>query len=131
MADGMTMDAGEIKALARDIDGAARRLTPETRKIVSKGALNIKNGMRRDMQASPSFSGVARSINYDLTDKVAVQEAEIGPSAEPGSPGNLANIAYFGGARGGGTVYLTGPLEREAESFFEHVERLAAESILG
>lgn len=132
MADGMTVDASEIQALARDIDSASGRILPEMRKVVSKGALNVKNAMQKDLAASAHFRGIARSVNYDMAGNDHFSEAEIGPSSEPGSPGNLANIAYFGGVRGGGTVRdPREPLEEEAESFFEHVERLAAESLLG
>ncbi|MEE6273518.1 hypothetical protein V2J56_09185 [Georgenia sp. MJ206] len=130
MADSVDIDVSEILALSREIAGAPGRLTPETRKVVSRGAMNVKRTMQADLRASTSFRGVARAVSYDLTDHVAVQEAEIGPSSEAGSPGNLANIAYFGGARGGGTVRdPAAALEEEAPGFFEAVEALVAEAV--
>ncbi len=100
--DGMSIDTSEIEALARDISLAGTRLRGDVKPVVSKGALNVKNAMRKDMSASKHFKGITRSIGYDMHDTGSVIEAEIGPSSEAGSPGNLANIAYFGGAHGGG-----------------------------
>lgn len=130
--DGMSIDTTEIVALARDIAGAAGRVTGEHRKVVSKGALNVKNVMRKDMAASRHFKGITRSIGYDMSGDNSFSEAQIGPSSEPGSPGNLANIAYFGGSRGGGTVRdPRGALEDEAPAFFKALEDLAVKSVLG
>lgn len=129
MADGMTVDASEIEALARDINAATGRIVPEMRKSVSKSALNVKRAMQKDFEASTHFRGIARSVTYDMRGNDSYSEAEIGPVP---TPGLLENIAYFGGARGGGTVRdPREPLQEESESFFEHIERLATEGVLG
>lgn len=98
----MRLDASELRALATDLTGAVRRVNSGVDKVVARGALNIKNQLREEMGASAHFKAAARSINYDLEIGPAVVQAEIGP--ERGSPGSLANIAYFGTSRGGGTV---------------------------
>src|SRR5690606_32242161 len=87
VAGAVDLDVSAILALSREIAGAPGRLTSETRKVVSRGALNVKRTMQADLQASQHFRGIAGSVSYDLTDLVAVQEAEIGPTSEGGSPG--------------------------------------------
>jgi hypothetical protein len=126
MADAVSIDASEVLALAKDIAGTQGRIVPEMRASVSRGALNVKKAMQADLAASRSFKGIASSVSYDLTGNNTFSQAEVGPSAESGSPGNLANIAYFGGSRGGGTVRDPAkPLEEEAPRFYEAIEALA------
>jgi hypothetical protein len=74
------------------------------------------------MSASPHFRGAAHGINYDLTD--AGLGADIGPRHGPGLAGNLANVAYFGTSRGGGTV--PDPIHA-AEAEAEVIERYLGE----
>lgn len=110
------IDASAALAAAADLGAALDGLPKKVRASVSKGALNIKNAMKADMAASEHFGQVASSITYDLNGSDYAPEAEIGP--RKGSPGSLANIAYFGGARGGGTVRdPIEPANEEAPNF--------------
>lgn len=103
-----SMDSSELRALGADMRAIPESLARHVVPVVLKGALNVKESMRRDMEASTHFKGVARSIGFDVRQTsfagTGAVEAEIGPSADSGSPGNLANVAYFGTSRGGGTV---------------------------
>ena len=76
------------------------RVSPEVvdgaHKVVTKGALNIKTAMREDVRDSFWFRRIERHIDFDQVGLTA----EIGPNKR--AAGNLANIAYFGGANGGG-----------------------------
>lgn len=111
----MTIDASELGALADDLMRIPSRLVPKIKPIVAKSALEVKKIMRADAAKSAHFKQLAPTINYDLNvfefAGDASIEAEIGPDKHvvvggsgtgPHTPGNLANIAYFGGARGGG-----------------------------
>lgn len=104
----VTTDTTELRTLATDMRAVPERLTRHVYPVVAKGALNVKTAMVADMRASTHFSGIARSIGFDIHQTSfagdGVLEAEIGPSSDAGSPGNLANVAYFGTSRGGGTV---------------------------
>lgn len=115
-----TIDASELRALAADLTQAPQEAALAARKLVSRGALNIKRQLQAEMRESDYFKGAARSISYDLHGGslfgVDVVEAEIGPTR--GVPGSLANIAYFGTSRGGGTVPdPQGALDAEAPRF--------------
>jgi len=104
MAGGFTVEGNGLRSLSSDLRAAPSALAPKINAVVFKGALNIKKAMREDMQASRHFKGITRAIDFDMIDEANAVSADIGPTTDPGSAGNLANIAYFGGARGGGTV---------------------------
>lgn len=103
---GVTVDTSDLRSLAAVLDQAPATVERGLRGAVVKGAVAIKNQLRREMQASEYFKGAARSIDFDVREGtffgVKLVEAEIGPRTGSGEPGALANIAYFGGARGGG-----------------------------
>lgn len=97
-----SIDDRELRAFAAELDEVAQRLVRGAPRVVKRGATNIVNQLRAEMGASRHFKGITRAVNYDILDGGFA--AEIGPTSEPGSAGNLANIAYFGSYRGGGTV---------------------------
>jgi hypothetical protein len=102
MAD-ISMDDSEMRALAADLRHAADTVQGKVRPVVQKGALNIKNDIRRDLAGSTWFKGAAASVTYETKETAGGVEAEIGPD-KAARGGALANIAFFGTSRGGGTV---------------------------
>ena len=109
----VSVDAGELRTLSFDLARIPDKVQRGVRPVVVKGAMQVRDKMRKDMRESPSFKGNARNISYDLKVDGGGVEAEIGPK-----PTWLAHIAYFGGANGGGgTVDILGPLGEEAEPF--------------
>jgi hypothetical protein len=100
MAQHFSIDTSELHTLALDLTKASARVQGQVVPLVFKGAMAIKAQMQAEMAASPHFKGT-RPITFDIKDTPTAVSAEIGPESGPGS---LANIAYFGGARGGGTV---------------------------
>jgi hypothetical protein len=119
------IDITELRRFAADLNSASVRASGDVRGLVNKGALNIKNQLREEMGASGWFKGAAAAIDFDLVASRDGLEAQIGPSSEGGSPGNLANVAYFGTSRGGGTVPdPRGALEAEAPRFERAVDEL-------
>ena len=98
---GVSVDASDARRFAADLTAATQRVVDQAPKVVERGALNIKTRMVGAMRSSVHFKGAARSISYDMRD--GGFEAEIGPVTGPGGvPGDLAHLAYFGGANGGG-----------------------------
>ena len=109
----VSVDAGELRTLSFDLARIPDKVQKGVRPVVVKGAMQVRDKMRKDMRESPSFKGNARNISYDLKVDGGGVEAEIGPK-----PTWLAHIAYFGGANGGGgTVDILGPLGEEVEPF--------------
>jgi hypothetical protein len=121
------LDTSEVHALAADMTKVPDVLAKDVRAVVMKGAVNIKKDQQAAARRSAHFKQFARAINFDIRSGslfgTAVIEAEIGPVK--GAPGSLANIAYFGTSRGGGTVEDPGAaLEREAPRFVSALEDL-------
>jgi len=102
------MSAPGLRMLSADLRMAPSKLAPKINGVIFKGATNIKAAMRADIEASPSFKGTSRSIDFDMIDAANSVTAEIGPKTGAGESGGLAGIAYgtgvFGGSRGGGSV---------------------------
>lgn len=96
------LNMAEVSALAADMGTSAARVAAEARPIVTKGAVNVKNQMRADAEASTYFGQIGRAVNFDIRGSGLDLVAEIG--YDKGSPGSLANIAIYGTSRGGGTV---------------------------
>lgn len=120
----INIDTSEVRALAADMRGVAPRLGRDVRAVVRKGGTNITNQLRDEMSSSTYFKGVTAAISFDEID--GGYGVEVGP--ERGSPGSLANIAYFGGAYGGGGT-VPDPqeaLDAEADGFVRALADLAA-----
>lgn len=119
----VSVDVSELRTFATDLQRVPDKVQRGVRPVVSKGALNIKRQLASEMGGSTHFGQIKRAISYDI--KVAGDgvEAEIGP--RKGSPGSLANIAYFGGAGGGGTVPdPSGALAAESSKFESALSKL-------
>lgn len=125
----MEIDASEVRQLAVDFrqvpDALARRAKP----AVVRGAVNIKEQLSAEMASSASF-GALSGMSFDLTDGGYAAEIGIktGGSGRAGL-GFGANIAYFGGANGGGGTVPDpmGALEAEAPKFAKALSDLAAD----
>ncbi|WP_187995916.1 hypothetical protein [Flaviflexus equikiangi] len=123
----ISIDNRELRLLAKDMSDVPRKLQKEIPPIVKKGALNIKEAMRKDLMAS-SYSGinyVASTVSFDELDGGFA--AVIGPSSGRGrGKGSLANVAYFGTSRGGGTVRdPKEALADEEDNFLTHLGKVA------
>lgn len=123
----------EFYEFAAVLDAAGAATENQVRNVVNQSALRIKNAMRADMGRSRSFRQVASAIDYDIRGGSLfgsnLIEAEIGP--RKGSPGSLANIAYFGTSRGGGTVRDPGEALNDEASNFERALAEVIERSLG
>lgn len=110
------LDLTELGTFSNELVDSADDALSKGRAIVARGALNVKRTMQADLAGSQHFGQVARDVSYDTRVGTDWVEAEIGPTS--GGAGSLANIAYFGTSRGGGTVRdPQEPLNEEAPGF--------------
>jgi len=123
----ISVDTSELRAAVADMTSVDSRLRPDVAAVVKKGAQNVKEDLQAQARKSRHFRGFAPGISYDMVDDF---EAEIGPAK--GKPGSLANIAYFGTSRGGGTVEEPGEaLQREVPSFEKYLGDIAEKVVFG
>ena len=118
----MGADASELRIFAADLGRSGSKVLKDAEGVVFKGAMNVRNGMRKEMASSRSFGALAPAINFDMDVRPNGIEAEIGPAKRSGTAsrglGFGANIAYFGTSRGGGgTVDFMKPFEDEVPRF--------------
>jgi len=112
----VTVDTTQLDALAATLAAAPARLRPAVKAVVSKGALNVKNGMVADATGHAFLPRFPYTISYDITATATTVQAEIGPDHDK-PQGPLAGVVYFGTSRSGPVASLTGPIEREAPAF--------------
>lgn len=122
-------DMSEVRTLAADMRQVDSRLTRHLIPVVRKGAVNVKKSMQDDLRGSSNagFRHVASTVGFDELDGGLT--AEIGPSKPAGA---LANIAFFGTSRGGGTVRDPGQaLADEEPNFLRELEKVAEGLVFG
>lgn len=115
------VDFSEVERLARDLEEVPEETRPKFRQVVSKGALNVKNGMQRDAQSAGHYKHFHRSISYDLHGDF---EAEIGPDKGQ-IQGALGSILYFGTSNNAPVLDINGPLNRESPRFEDAIADVA------
>ena len=99
----VSLDMSELRSFAADLEKAPIVAVVKARTAVQESGKRIQKQMRADMASSVSFGAMARSISAEATD--GGLGVEVGPAKKSGGSRGLgfgANIAYFGGARGGG-----------------------------
>lgn len=114
--------SGELRTYANDLGKITGDASREVDKVLKKGAQNIKEDLVKDAKASKHFKGLAPAISYDSLYGFQNPRYEIGPD-KARKEGPLGNIAYFGTSRGGGTLDLEGPLERESKNLETELDR--------
>lgn len=103
-----------LRELSADLSKISAEAAAKARPIIQKAALNIKTGMQDDARGSRHFRQIAPAISYDTEIGRDGITAEIGPAKDRYGAASLANLAYFGGANGGGgTLDIDGPLNAE------------------
>lgn len=116
------------KEFAAVLIAAASNAPGEVTKIIEVGARKIQKQLQADMRKSSYFKGAARNISYDMDTAGGNIAAEIGPETGRGRPGAISNIAYFGGANGGGGTVRDPELALTAEGAI--VSQLIADALV-
>ena len=95
--------------------------------VDSDGEWNVKNSIRDDLKGSGNKAFRRIPITYTVSETPGRITAEIGPTK--GGAGSLANIAFFGTAKGGGTHRFYEHGEEELPKLAEYVARAAVEVV--
>jgi hypothetical protein len=117
-----------LKALAADLDAAARVAPDEVRKVAQKGALNIRNDWRRAWAGHAHAPALPRAVTYDTMQVADRVMAEIGPEKEK-PQGSLGNLFEYGSVNNAPIPGGLPALERERPRFEKALEDLIARSL--
>lgn len=117
----MSIEASGFEELAADMQAAPDSLISEVGKVVSKGALNIKQQIQKDFNGSRHFGRMSPgsapvSVRYNRKVLANSAEAEIAPFLEQEGFRYLIGIAIHGGSRGGGGTVPDPLIAMQAEA---------------
>lgn len=126
MADTM-IDAAELTEFGRRIAMAQTRAATKVAKAVKKGAQNVKDSIQRDVSESSNAAIRRISVGYEMGTTGTTIYADVSP--REGGASELANIAFFGTAKGGGTHEFYGHAERELPALAEYVGDAGVDAI--
>ena len=79
---GVSFESPDLRRLAVDFDEAAGVAPEESRKVVQRGAFNIKADARQRRAGSRHFPRLASAITYDSGQTPTGSWAEVGPDIE-------------------------------------------------
>lgn len=120
--------ANGLEALAADLERAADMAPAEVRKVVGKGALNIKTDARRRVEGLAHAPAYPRAITYDTAVTPAGASAEIGPDKSK-RQGSLGNVIEYGSVNNPPHPHLAPALQAERPRFEKALEDLAVKSL--
>ena len=119
----MIVDVSEVKAFAAKLQAVPERKQRRVSMIVKKAAQNVKTSTRADLTSSGNAAFRHIPISYEMHDRGSVVEADVAP--DDGGAGNLANLAFFGTAKGGGTHDFYQHARREFPNLVRELRRAA------
>lgn len=121
---GIEFRAEDVRGLVSALEHAAGAAIGETRKVVAKGALNVKKDLQQraaNLRHAPAFP---RSITYDMRATATTVWAEIGPDKSR-PQGALGNLIYYGSVHNSPRPDLDMAVAAEQPRFEKAMEDLA------
>ena len=122
----ITIDASELTAFGRRVAAAHAMASVKVAQAVKKGAQNVKEGVISDLQTSSNYAISRIGIGYEMGSTIY---ADVSP--RDGGASDLANIAFFGTAKGGGTHWFYQFAEQELPTLAEYVGDAADDMLIG
>lgn len=123
-------DSSEVRGVAEVFADASKVAPAEARKVVSKGALNIKNDARRRASGIAHAPAYPNSITYDTQQTATGASAEIGPDKSR-RQGALGNVLEYGTVKNAPIPHHAPAAEAERPRFEKAMEDAAAKALGG
>lgn len=120
----MDVDTRQLLTYAADLDAAAAAAPGEVRKVVQRGALNIKTDWRRRWTGLAHAPRLPYAVTYDTREMPGGASAEIGPDKDK-PQGALGNIVEYGTVNNAPIPGGAPALAAEAPRFERALEDLA------
>lgn len=124
----LRFDTSEVADLADVLVNTADVAPVQARKVVAKGALNIKRDAQRRTSGLAHAPAYPRSITYDSHETPTGGWAEIGPD-KTRRQGALGNILEFGTVKNAPIPHMLPAAEAERPKFEKAMEDLAAKAL--
>jgi hypothetical protein len=124
----VTVELVGVREMEGVLEGAGKAALPEGRKVVARGALNMKKGMRRRVQGIGHAPAYPSSITYDIETKGLTVEAEVGPD-KARRQGALGNILNYGTLNNAPIPHVEPALADEQPKYYAALEALAAKLV--
>jgi hypothetical protein len=118
-----------LDELADSLRRVPERMPEEAKKVVSKGALNVKNDWRRRWSGLAHAPAIPRAVTYDIRASGSYIEAEVGPDKAK-RQGALGNLLEFGSVNNAPIPGGAPALETESPRFTKALEDLAERLIM-
>lgn len=125
----VTVDASELTAFGRRVASAHAKASIAVAKAVKKGAQNVKESIQEDVAGSGNVGIRKVQVAYELGSTGTTVYADVSP--RDGGASDLANIAFFGTAKGGGTHAFYEHAETELPPLAEYVADAADDMLIG
>jgi hypothetical protein len=126
----MGATAHGLTELIDDLRSASERLAEESRKVVSKGSLNIKKDTQAKWRGARMAPSLAAAVSYDVTVSGTLITSEIGPDKDK-RQGALGNIYEYGVPGTAPQPALNPALDAETPRFEQAVEDLGVSLLEG
>jgi hypothetical protein len=120
------MEADGLNELRAVLAKAGPEVVTEGKKVLARGALNIKKGAQARIQGLAHAPAYPRSIGYDVVWMGAQGRAEIGPDKDK-RQGALGNILEYGTSKNPPYAHLGPALDYEGPVFERYVGDLGEE----
>lgn len=120
--------SADLLDLQRDLEQAAKFAPGKARKVIKKGAQNIKSGAQQRVSGLKHAPAYPRSITYDTHDTPSGGWAEIGPDKVK-RQGALGNLIEFGSVKNQPRPHLGPEADLEEPRTARELEQLAFESL--
>lgn len=123
----INVDASQLKAFGLTLAGGAAVRRALVSAAVKKGAQNVKEDIKADLKTSSNGAFRRIGIHYTMQSVGGGIAADISPVK--GGAGSLANIAFFGTAKGGGTHRFYEYAEKELPTLARYVAKAGTEGL--
>lgn len=120
------MEAVGLNELRAVLQGAGDDVVPKGKRVLGRGALNIKKGAQARVRGIKHAPAYPRSIGYDTVWVGALGRAEIGPDKDK-RQGALGNILEYGTVKNPPYAHLGPALDYEGPNFERYVGDLGEE----
>lgn len=124
----MRIDHSEVDKLTETLVHAADVAPAEARKVVAKGALNIKTDARRRISGLAHAPAYPSAITYETRATATRASAEIGPDKDR-RQGALGNILEYGTVKNPPHPHMGPAADAERPRFEQAMQDLAVKAL--